>query len=91
MTPEEELEKRQDIALAKLGVAEELRWLAAVPFGLLLYVTYDSWLLAIAVSVVTYFLITYWYDKEYEAARDAYERATGTGKYYAGQRRDDVT
>ena len=90
METEAELEKRCDVALAKLGVAEELRWFIAIPFGLLLWVEHDSWLLGVAVSIATFFVVPYWYDKDYEAARDAYERATRTGKYYTGERTDDV-
>jgi len=75
MATEAELEKYMDIALARLGVAEELRWPLAGSVGLLIYIRFHSWLIAIAVFIAIYFLTTYWYDKAYKEATDAYERA----------------
>jgi hypothetical protein len=77
-----EAERRCDIATARLGVAEELRWAIAGPIAFLLYLKYDSWLLATGVGIITFFLVTRWYEKEYDAANDAYEQLTGTGKFY---------
>lgn len=84
-----EAERRRDIATAKLGVAEDLRWAIAGLFALLLYVKYDSWLLATVAGIVTFFLVTHWYENEYDAANDAYERSTSTGKYYKPSESND--
>lgn len=82
MGTKSEIELRCDIAGAKLGVAEELRWFVAGPFAFLFYLKYDSWIVAIVIGAVAFFLVTHWYEKEYDAANDAYERINGTGKYY---------
>ena len=88
MTIEEELQKRCDIATARLAVAEELRWLIAGLSAVIAYLKYDSWLLALVVLVAVFFAVSYLYEKEYDAAHDAYERATGTGKYWQPKRDD---
>jgi hypothetical protein len=77
-------QQRCDIATAKLGVAEELRLWIAVPCALAVYLKYDSWFSALIVGVIAFFLVTHWYEKEYDAAHDAYEKLTGTGNYYKG-------
>lgn len=74
-------ERRCDIATAKLGVAEELRWVIACPFAFLLYLKFDLWIPAAVVGVIIFFLVTHWYEREYDAANADYERLTGTGKY----------
>jgi hypothetical protein len=56
---EAELQKRVEIAQAKLGVAEELRWPLAGCCGLLTYVVSHSWLLAIAAGVAAFYLAAY--------------------------------
>ena len=90
MDAEAEAQKRCDMATAKLGVAEELRFAVAAPFAVAVYLKYDSWIAAVIVGVVAFFLVTYWYEKEYDAAHDAYERLTGTGKYWKGPQSDDA-
>jgi hypothetical protein len=76
-----EAERRCDVAAAKLSVAEELRWAVAGPSAFLLYLKYDSWLLAAGVGIVAFFLVTRWYEKEFDAANNAYEQLTGTGNF----------
>lgn len=90
MDSELEAERRCDIATAKLSVAEELRWAVAGPFAFLLYLKYDSWFWATAVGIIIFFLVTRWYEKEYDASNDAYERLTGTGKYYKPSESNDA-
>lgn len=75
-------ERRCDIATAKLGVAEQFQFIVAVPTSLLLYLQYDSWIVAATGGIAIFFLVVHWYTKEYEAANDAYEQLTCTGKYY---------
>jgi hypothetical protein len=90
MDAESEAKKRCDIATAKLSVSEELRFAVAAPCALSAYLKFDSWIAAIIVGVVAFFLVTYWYEKEYDAAHDAYERLTGTGKYWKGPQSNDA-
>lgn len=90
MYTEAEAQKRCDIATAKLSVAEQLRLTAAAPWAFAVYLKYDSWIAAVIVGVVVFFLITYRYEKEYDAAHDAYEKLTGTGKYWTGPRSNDT-
>ena len=75
-------ERRCAITTAKLSVAEELRFAVAVPSAFLVYVKFDTWLGALAAGIALFLLVPHWYAKEYDAAWDAYERVTGTGKYY---------
>ncbi len=53
-----EVERRCDIATAKLSVAEELRWAVAGPFAFLLYLKYDTWVLAIVVGIIIFFFLS---------------------------------
>lgn len=77
-----EVERRCDITAAKLSVAEELRLAVAAPFAYLVYLKYDSWVMATLVGIIIFLLIARWYEREYDMANDAYEQLTGTGKYY---------
>lgn len=83
MTETEKLEVAHQIAGAALGVVEETRWaIAALSTFLLKSAYFDSWLIPIVVGIVLVFVIPYWHSKRYDQTWDAYERATGTGKYY---------
>lgn len=82
MSTESELETNCRIADAKLGVAESLGWSTATFAALAGYLYSNSWLAALGIGVVAYVLATHWFKKEHALAWDAYERATGTGKYY---------
>jgi hypothetical protein len=91
MDAEAEAQKRCDIATAKLGVAEELRFAVAIPCAFAIYLKYDSWIVSIILGVMVFFLVTYWYEKEYDAVHDAYERLTGTGKHWKNPQSNDPT
>lgn len=82
MTNIEELERRAEIELEKLGVAEDLGWGVALFAAFAAYLKWHSWWLAAAVVFGGYFLVTYHYRKRENAASDTYQRASGTGKYY---------
>jgi hypothetical protein len=86
MIPEEhELETRCRIALARLGVAEDLRWIIA-PLGAIAVQHYwHTWPVSVGVAIVAFFAVPYPFSKEHDRAEDAYERATGTGKYWRPQ------
>jgi hypothetical protein len=73
----EELEKRAEIAEARLGVAEDIESAAAK-------LAWGSWLIAIAVGIISYIGITHRYRREESRATDAYHRAAGLGDHYRG-------
>jgi hypothetical protein len=77
----DDLERASELADARLGVAEDLGWPVALLSGLLVLIKFDSWLLALAGAVATYFLATWRYRRGAEAAEDKYFRAAGLGKY----------
>jgi len=74
------VEHRMELADAKLGVAEDLGWVAAGFAAVAMYLLLESWLAAIGAFVVIYLIATYRYRREKKAATDAYKRATGAGK-----------
>jgi len=88
MPTESELDIACKVAGAKLGVAEQMRWPLAMLAAAATYGYAHSWLVAIGVWVVAYWLATYPYNKEYEVAWDQFEKATGTGKYYVPAKQD---
>ncbi len=75
------VEHRMELADAKLRVAEDLGWVTAGFGAVAMYLLLESWLAAIGAFVLIYVVATYKYRKAEKAATDAYERATGTGKY----------
>lgn len=72
---------RCQIADAKLGVAEELGWFAALFGAAATYFKLNSWFAAIAVGIVIYFIARYRYNRESDTAWDAYKMATKSGEY----------
>ncbi len=75
------VERRIELADAKLGVAVNLGWVAAGFAAVAMYLLLGSWLAAIGTFVLIYVVAIYKYRKDDKVATDAYERATGTGKY----------
>ena len=90
MQSEPELERACQIAGARLGVAEELRWPLAMSAAINAQVFSNSWLVAVGIAIAVYILTARWYDKDYESAWDQYEKATKTGKYYVPHAPDDT-
>lgn len=82
MTREEELQVAIDVATAKLGMIEELRWPFVVLLGVALHCMWGQLWLSILIPIVVFFVIVIPLDRDYEAAWDAYERETKTGKYW---------
>ncbi len=82
MTQEEALEVRCQVAMARLGVAEELRKIISVLAAWICFLYFGSWLASIALWFAVEMTVPYWYSKQYDAASDAYEKATGTGRYF---------
>lgn len=83
MTPEEQAEKNLDLAMARLGVAEDLSWWIGILTGYLIHLKWASLALSVAAGAVLWFLVRYPYNRNYEAASEAYERVTRTGRYYS--------
>jgi len=77
-----ELERRAEIEYEKLGVAEDLGWAIAAFAALAAYLKWPGWVLPIIIFIGTYYLVTYPYRRREEASTDAYQRASGTGKYF---------
>ena len=85
MTSENELKHHSDVADAELGVAEELGWPLAILAGLVVYLKWDSLILAVPIALGAYILTIYRYRRRAAQAEDEYFRSAGLGKY-AGNR-----
>lgn len=90
MESESEIERRYAIAQAKLLVAEELQLHVAIPYAVLVYLVFDSWILALVIGTIVFLLVARLYQSEYDTASDALERITGTGKYYKPSEPNDA-
>lgn len=90
MTNLEELEKRAEIEMEKLGVAEELGWGVAIFAAISAYLKWHNGWLAIGVLVGVYLLVTHPYRRRENAASDTYQHASGTGKYYRPPENDQA-
>lgn len=86
MTEIEELKVQTRIADAELRLVERLRWGIAVLSAMYLEAAvYQSWTWPVIISVGVLLGSNYWHRKRYDAAWDAYEKATGSGKFAADQ------
>jgi hypothetical protein len=82
MTEIEELKVQTRIAGAELALIERIRWgLAALFAAFLEAAFFHSWEVPVAISVGVVLFAPYWHRKRYDQAWDAYEKATGTGKF----------
>jgi len=86
----EELGKRAEIEMGKLGVAEDLGWGVAIFAAISAYLKWNNGWLAFGALIGVYLLVTYPYRKREDAASDAYQRASETGKYYRPPECDDA-
>lgn len=77
----EELERRAEIALQRLGVAEDLAWTIGILAAAVAYLKEGGWLIPLIAFAAGYYLATYPYRRKEAAASDAYEQAAGLGKY----------
>lgn len=77
-----DLERRADIELEKLGVAEDLGWAIAALAAAVTYFRWGGWMLPVLIFVGAYYLVTFSYRRREVAATNAYQRASRTGKYY---------
>ena len=90
MTPDSELRHQSEVADAELGVAEELGWPLGILAGLVVYLKWDSWLIAVSVAAGVYVLAIYRYRRRSAQAEDRYFRAAGLGKYAGNRGADDA-
>ena len=82
MTEIEELKVQTRIADAELRLVERLRWGIAVLSAMYLEAAvYQSWTWPVIIGVVVLLGSNYWHRKRYDKAWDAYEKATGTGRF----------
>ena len=82
MTEVEELKVRTRIAEAELVLIERMRWgMGALLAAFLEAAIFHSWELPVAFAVGVVLFVPYWHRKRYNLAWDAYEKATGTGKF----------
>lgn len=82
MTEIEELKVRTRIADAELQLVERLRWGIAVLSAMYLEAAvYDSWTWPIIIGVGVLLGANFFHRRRYDKAWDAYEKATGTGKF----------
>lgn len=82
MTDIEELQVRTRIVSAELALVERVRWGIAVLSALYLEsAAFQSWPVPIGIGIAVFILLPYWHRKRYNEAWDAYEKATGTGKF----------
>lgn len=82
MTEIEELKVKTRIAEAELTLIERIRWgMAALLAAFLEAAIFQSWEMPVAISIGVVLFVPYWHRKRYDAAWDAYEKATGTGKF----------
>jgi len=82
MTEIEELKVKTRIADAELRLIERLRWGIAVLSAMYLEAAiYQSWTWPIIIGVVVLAGANFWHRRRYDAAWDAYEKATCTGKF----------
>lgn len=83
----DELEVASKIADARLGVAEELGWYAAIAAAMLVGLKLEWWAGVVALYPV-YYILTLRYRNAASAAEDAYFRHARIGRY--GYLRDEV-
>ena len=89
MTEIEELKVKTRIADAELRLIERLRWGIAVLSAMYLEAAiHQSWTWPVIIGVVVLAGANFWHRRRYDAAWDAYEKATGTGKFAPGAGND---
>lgn len=82
MTEIEELKVRTRVADAELQLIERLRWGIAVLSAMYLEAAvYDSWTWPAVIGIAVFAGCNFFHRRRYDAAWDAYEKATGTGKF----------
>lgn len=86
MSADDDLERRSELADAKLGVAEDLAWAVAVLAAIATHLKWESWLFTVPVAIAAYFIATFSYRREASKAENEYFRSAGLGKH-VGQRK----
>lgn len=78
---EQQLERAHEIAWAKLGVAEDIGWIAACFAAIAAYLAWSSWIVVIVVLGGGFYAITVRYRSESQRATETYYRAAKLGAY----------
>ena len=81
MFSELDLQRRSEIADARLEVAESFGGLIALLVALLVHAKWGGWIAALLAAVASYYLVTFEYRKRAATAEDEYHRVAGLGKY----------
>ncbi|MCK6405605.1 MAG: hypothetical protein L6Q60_06255 [Rhodocyclaceae bacterium] len=82
MTDIEELHVRCRVADAELQLIERLRWGIGVLSAMYLEAAvYHSWTWPVVIGIAVFAGCNFFHRRRYDAAWDAYEKATGTGKF----------
>lgn len=91
MTDIEELQVRTRIVSAELALVERVRWGVAVLSALYLEAAaFQSWPIPIGIGIAVLLVLPHWHRKRYNEAWDAYEKATGTGKFAKPEAEQDA-
>ena len=91
MTDIEELQVRTRIVSAELALVERVRWGVAVLSAMYLEAAaFQSWPIPIGIGIAVLLVLPYWHRKRYNEAWDAYEKATGTGKFAKPETEQDA-
>ncbi len=68
LTPEQKKDIERRVADAKLGVAEDLAWHGATFLATLVWLRWDTWLVAGIAALAYYWLVTRYYGRDHERA-----------------------
>ena len=85
-----DLERRSELADAKLGVAEEFAWAVAIFAAIAAHLKWESWYLTVPLGAAVYFIATYRYRRQASKAEDEYFRSAGLGKYVGQSKLGDA-
>ena len=80
----EKLKEQQNFWSGARYAAEELAWPIGILAGWVSYAEGLRWWMSVPIAIVVFFGVVRYFGRREEAAEDAYERATGTGKYWKG-------
>lgn len=76
-----DLQRASELADAKLEVAEEFNWPLAILAATVVYMKWDSWLLAFGIGAVVFYLAAAPYRRASAKAEEDYFKEAKLGKY----------
>ena len=80
----EKLKEQHDFWSGARYAAEELAGPIAILAGWVAHAEGLRWWLSVPIAIGAFIVVARYFGRREEAAEDAYERATGTGKYWRG-------